>query len=96
MCDQPLAAASPFPSYSGWGLSLATDSQVAATLKIQWQLLRSGPFSEQRTGYRLLVGPHWSANCTPVFFSVFTWKMYLLQEHLESVQKEFIIFNRDK
>nr|XP_012629633.1 serine/threonine-protein kinase 32A isoform X1 [Microcebus murinus] len=46
-------------------------------------------------GHRLFDNPHLS-NYTSGLLSLYTWKTCLLQEHLESVQKEFIIFNREK
>lgn len=61
--------------------------------------LRFESFSEETVGYWLFEGPRWSANCISLPLPhphLFTWKMCLLQEHLESVQKEFIIFNREK
>lgn len=61
--------------------------------------LRFESLGEQTIGYWLFEDPHSSANCAslpPPHPHLFTWKMCLLQEHLESVQKEFIIFNREK
>lgn len=82
------------PYCSGWGLTPATNFEIASVLRMHSLI---GPFSEQTLNRCwLLEDPHRSTNYISTLFSTFTWKMCLLQEHLESVQKEFLIFNREK